>query len=515
MHAAGVERKDWVVSAVAAMGVRVSVGGMFRRLVVMHYHFRPGGVRSVISCGLASAVERLGVSEVVMLSGEAVPEGWREEMERLLFPLRMVWVVDAVFGYWAELGAGDRGRDPEEVLRGVVVPGTALWVHNLTVGRHLRLAGAVRAVVEATAAEAWLHQHDWWWDGRWERWPEFPEQGIRSLRAAVEATLLRHLRVHHVAINREDAAFVRGMGGVACWCAGNPLLPPQVGAEEAEAARAWLRAMTSGRAAWLYPARALRRKNPVEALLLMNLLDPGNLLVMTGGVSSGAERPWWEWLCREAVERRWPLQAAICERAGSPSVPSLMAAAARIVCPSLREGFGLPCWEAAVLGRPLVARRLGQTQRTLEEAGVDLSGGYDALLVPADSFGAAAEAARTADGRIRLAGLLPPEFHDLPGEVGLWRAGTPVDFGSLSAQAQSEALAGPLDPVRRLNPWLAGAGSLPRRPDPGLVAPRRWAERFFRRPGANDVAELAEAARWESGIRAKVRGWLTQPLLWP
>lgn len=507
-------RTGWFLR-LAAVGVRVSVTGMFRRLVVMHYHFRPGGVRSVISCGLAAAVERLGVSEVVMLSGEAAPDGWREEMERQLFPLRMVWVVDVVFGYWAELGAGGRGRDPEEVLRGVVVPGTALWVHNLSVGRHLGLAGAVRAVAEGAGAEAWLHQHDWWWDGRWERWPEFAEQGMGSLRAAVEATLLRHPRVHHVAINWEDAAFVNRMGGVACWCAGNPLLPPQVSAEDRAEAREWLRVLTSGRAAWLYPARALRRKNPVEALLLMNLVDPGNVLVTTGGVSSGAERPWWEWLLREAAGRRWALRAAVCERAGSPSVPALMAAAGTIVCPSLREGFGLPCWEAAVLERPLVARRLGQTRRTLEEAGVDLSGGYDALLVPEDSFAAGAEAARTADGRIRLAALLPAEFRDMPGEVGRWRAGTPVDFGSLSAQAQSEVLAGPPDPVRRLNPWLAGAGRVPRRPDAGLIAPRRWAERFFRRPGANHTGGPDEAARREAGIREKVRAWLSQPLLWP
>jgi hypothetical protein len=192
-----------------------------------------------------------------------------------------------------------------------------------------------------------------------------------------------------------------------------------------------------------------------------------------------------------------------------------MAAAETIVCPSLREGFGLPCWEAAVLERPLVARRLGQTRRTLEEAGVDLSGGYDALLVPEDSFAAGAEAARTADGRIRLAALLPAEFRDMPGEVGRWRAGTPVDFGSLSAQAQSEVLAGPPDPVRRLNPWLAGAGRVPRRPDAGLMAPRRWAERFFRRPGANHAGGPDVAARREAGIREKVRAWLSQPLLWP
>jgi hypothetical protein len=142
-----------------------------------------------------------------------------------------------------------------------------------------------------------------------------------------------------------------------------------------------------------------------------------------------------------------------------------------------------------VLERPLVARRLRQTLRTLEDAGVDLSGGYDALLVPADSFAADAEAVRTADGRIRLAALLPSEFRDMIGEVGRPGQGTAVDFGSLSAQAQSEVLAGPPDPVRRLNPWLAGAVRVPWRPDAGLMAPRRWAE--------------------------KVRGWLSQPLLWP
>jgi hypothetical protein len=489
---------------------------MFRRLVVLHYHFRPGGVRSVISCGLAAAAERLGVREVVMLSGESAASAWQEDIGRRLAPLRVSWVVDGALGYWSELSPEERAADPAEVLRGMVTADTALWVHNLSVGRQLRLAAAVGKVVEETGAEAWLQQHDWWWDGRWERWPEFAEQGIGSLRAALAATLIRHPKVHHVCINPDDAEFVGRLGGVACWSAGNPVLPPVVAAEELSEAGDWLRAASGGRRTWLYPARALRRKNPAEALLVMNLVDPGSVLATTGGPSSAAERPWWDGLAGAAAEQGWPLLPAVCGVPGSPAVPALMAAAARIVCTSLREGFGLPCWEAAVLSRPLVVRRLAQTRRTLAEAGVDLSGGYDALFVPVDSFDAGAEQERTAEGRGQLVRLLPAGFRDL-----LERSGKAVpvacDFGSLSAMAQQEVLAGPLEPVRQCNRWLAALSGIRTGPVPdvALAAPRRWAGRFFARPVRFPAGGPGEMSPLEAGIRQKVQAWLSQPLLWP
>ena len=506
-------------SAVAWRGEPDDRQGMARRLTVLHHHFRPGGVREVIAAGGGALAGCLGVGDVVMLSGEAPPDDWREEVGRRWHPATVEWRIEPACGYWSEM----RGREAREVreaaaaaLRGSLDAGDVLWAHNLGLGRNLCLAAAVASVVAERGAEAVLHHHDWWWDGRWERWPEFAAQGVTDLAAAVAVVLPTAPGIRHVAVNAADARFVRERLGVPCGFTGLPLVEPVVTMEEAAAAAAWLADRTDGRPVWLSPSRSLRRKNPAEALLVMRWVDPEAVLVTTGGPSTAAEVPWHEAFTAAAAAHDWPVRCGVLAGAvGAPRVPALMASASAVVTASLREGFGLTWWEAAVLRRPLFARRLGMTAETLAAAGLGTVTGWDEVRVSEAAFDAAAERRRAADGEAAARLLLPPALRAVPGDVR--ESGGTVDFATLTAAGQHEVLAAAPGADGRLNPWLASCGRpwpLPDKPAAEPVA--SWAARIAAaacglsgKPVVWGEAALVEA------FSPKVAHWLRHPLLWP
>ena len=493
---------------------------MARRLTVLHHHFRPGGVREVIAAGGGAMAACLGAGEVLMLSGEAPPEDWREEVSRRWHPMQVTWRTAPACGYWSELRPCEAGVVREAAaaaLRESLGPGDVLWAHNLGLGRNLCLASAVASVVPERGAEALLHHHDWWWDGRWERWSEFEEQGVQDLAAAVAVALPCGPGVRHAAVNAADARFVREQLGVPCSFTGLPLVEPVVSGVEAAGAASWLAERTGGGRAWLAPARSLRRKNPAEALLVMRWVDPGAMLVTTGGPSSAAEVPWHEAFTAAAAAHRWPLCWGVLAGAtDGPRVPALMAGAEAVVTASLREGFGLTWWEAAVLGRPLFARRLGMTAETLTSAGLGTATGWDEARVPVEAFDVDAERRRAAEGEAAARRLLPPALRAVPREAGA--GGGAVDFGTLTAAGQHEVLtAAPAADVR-LNPWLASC----RRPwpvsdKPAAESVTAWAARVAGalRGGCEvsgcDLGDEALAALFSP----RVAHWLRHPLLWP
>jgi hypothetical protein len=487
---------------------------MGRALIIVHYHYRPGGVRQVVEWGAAAVARCWGCERVVMLGGERVPEGWRGEFERAVFPMPVRWESDAGLGYWSEF-AGEGGA--EELLRREVRSGDVVWAHNLSVGRRLRLGGMVARVAEAVGASVWLHQHDWWWDGRWERWAEFGEQGVGSLEEAVALTFPAGERVRTVAVNAADARFARDVLGQRCGFGGNPLVRPETSRAAVEEAREWLRGMSGGRRVWVYPARALRRKNLVEAVLVMRAVDEGAMLVTTGGVSSGAERGWYAGMGRAVEEGGWPMRLAVAEEVGAPSVPAMMGAAEAVVMSSLREGFGLPWWEAAVLRRPLLARRLAGTRETLEMAGLGASAVWDAVMVSRETFDAGAEEERVGERRERVLGMLPGELRGVVREPAREMADE-VDFGALSFEAQREVVDTGVALEERWNSWLGdvrGGMRIPAEVDVVEAGPERWAARFCGMGPDGGGMRGCAGERLAASLGGVVREWLRHPLLWP
>ncbi len=486
------------------------------QLTVLHYHYRPGGVRRVIETGLPELARAGGFTRVVMAGGEAPEEGWRRALEAALFPCEVKWVIEPVLGYWsgqsgtaAEVAGGIR-----ETLRGTVDAGGVLWAHNLSVGRNLLLLQEVAAL----PGGIWLHHHDWWWDGRWERWPEMEQQGITSLPRAMSMTLPGGERVRHFCINAADARRVREWSGLEAGFIPNPMVPERVSGEEVARAREFLRGITGRERVWLYPCRALRRKNLAEALLVQRWLAPEAALVTTGGVSSAEEAAYFEAVKAGAERTGGGFYPAVCDSVEVPPVPALIAAAGVVAVTSLREGFGLPYQEAAAAGRPLLARIPPGVEETMGAMGFRFRSAWRTLRVPRQFYDGAWECSRLEEGKARLEKVLPEELRCLL-ERRMVEDGEDIDFGRLTLPAQLEVLDHP--PEFTLRACLAGNPvlGLPLNPQPSGSpwTPAQWAAAMLDHGRGTGTAR-AFSPEWSQEaaglLMPLVQSWLEHPLLW-
>ncbi len=476
------------------------------RLVVFHYHDRPGGVRQVISRGLPLLVERLGrVSEVVLLLGEMTDPDWVKGLQASLsgVPLRVVTHRD--LGYLSGRDQAMGGEAVERVQALLSGPDVLIWAHNLSVGRNVPLLRHLPDWCAAAGARLWLHHHDWWWDGRWARWADWQASGIADLEEALELSIPTGPHLRHWCVNQADLAWLQVRAGATAQWVGNPL--PELAypdKSEVRAARAWLKSLTQGRRLWLAPVRALRRKNLAEALLLAQQQDKPTCLVTTGGPSSPAEVPAWEALCAAATRHHWPLVPGILSdgRSNRPSLPALFMAADALVMPSLQEGFGLPYLEAAALEKPLIARALPDVSANLAALGCALPGTYDKLSVEPGSFDAARESIRLAGRWALLRSSLPDVIRM---DLEPIQAVECADFGCLSWEAQMEVL----QSSARL-PSLLPEPQVPFWPSDN----RRdhWADRFFQAPV---VLAPPSGESLLPEVRRRFQHWQQHPLLWP
>lgn len=433
-----------------------------RPLVVVHYHWRAGGVRRVVETALPDLVRSGRFDSVVLVSGEAADGPWLDALREAMKPVPLVAEVLHGFAYRGELKcAASREALQRSLDRLLSRAGhdPVIWAHNLALGRHAAVSAAVGDAAANRGAVLLSHHHDFLFDNRWGHWAGVVADGFDDLRAAAGIFFPSHPRTVHIAINRRDHDLLaRGFGPRAVYLP-NPVAGPEVTEAERSAARRWMksRGLVDGGSCWLMPCRLMRRKNIAEAVLLARWLGEDADVVTTGGPSSAEEESYASALAAAAKRGRWPLRLAVLAGSGDgPSVPALMAAAAAVVSTSLHEGFGLTVHEAALLRRPVFARATADLAVSVP-AGTNV---YDDLIVPDDLFDRRRERKRQesiwnewtralpaeASSRARL----PSFFDDSNGSVA---------FSRLTFQAQTEVLSHPASDLHSAlaasNPVLA------------------------------------------------------------
>ena len=262
------------------------------RLIVAHYHWRVGGVRRVVEVGVPALVSSasMGIGEVVFAAGEAAESAWERQMRAQFENLAPVsFVVEPALGYVAEWGGSIESlrhgvREAATRLLAGPAEETLVLLENPAVGRNLLVARALADACRVAGAWLFCHHHDYFFDGRWERWPEIEACGFRTASEAMAAAFPLGAPVWHFAISDPKPRLLEP--GVARRDAervcGNP-----AAIDDAEPATAWLRErVRSDAPIWLFPCRLLRRKNIIEAVLLARLVDPHAIVVTTGGPSS-------------------------------------------------------------------------------------------------------------------------------------------------------------------------------------------------------------------------------------
>lgn len=430
------------------------------RLVIVHHHFRPGGVRRVIELATPHLVAHFPekIECVVLVTGEAPDALWLGRFQDKLRGTRVQIVVEPVFGYVSESSLDRKplahrvSRGVLELLRGAGLKDVLVWAHNLGLGRNLYLARELTSTCHSRGIPLVAHHHDWWFENRWHHSAQLREPGFRTLRALASAVFESGCSTRHVAINQADATVLAKHFPAQTGWLPNPVEPePEPSAARRQFARAWLRDQLGDDApAWLMPCRLLRRKNIAEALLLTRWLQPEAWLITTGGVSSVEEQAYADQLAHVAHAQGWRLRLSVlaCDESTKPTVPELMAASQAVVLTSLQEGFGLPYLEAAAARRPLIARRLPNVAPDLAEFGFDFPQAYDELLVDPALFDWRAERERQRriygswrDAMPRAAA----QFLGKPALLATEQEACPVPFARLTLTAQLEVLAQPLE----------------------------------------------------------------------
>ena len=130
---------------------------------------------------------------------------------------------------------------------------------------------------------------------------------------------------------------------------------------------------------WLYPVRAIRRKNLGEFLFLVTLFSDrvvGAITLPPNNPDDFAEYELWQQL---AAELRLPIHFAV---GNDHSLAALMAAADRCLTTSRREGFGMTFIEPWQYGKPVSGRMIAELMEDFQAINLDLSQCYDRLKLP-------------------------------------------------------------------------------------------------------------------------------------
>lgn len=432
-----------------------------RLLAVVHYHWRPGGVRRVIETALP-ALARTGRFHRVTLAGGEAPEAvW---LASLRAAMGSVPLDVEVFPSFAYRTTSSHSLPREEVwndCRGWLAReggDVVIWAHNLALGRNAALAAALGTAAKESGALFLSHHHDFLFDNRWGHWASLRADGLGDLAAVAEAFFPSGPRIAHLCPSSADHSLLaRGFGTRAVHLP-NPVVVPRVRTGEKEAAREFLSERCGpDTACWLMPCRLMRRKNIAEAVLLARWHAPGTAVVTTGGPSSAEEQSYATHLVDVAKRDRWPLRLSVLQGdAAAPSVAALMACADAVVSTSLREGFGLTAYEAAAAERPVLARATADLDVSAPQGATV----YEDILVPDDLFDRRAELERQEGLWRAWRQMLPAEAQAFAVRPDfLERASGYVAFSRLTLRAQIEVLAHPAADLRAaldsLNPRLA------------------------------------------------------------
>jgi glycosyltransferase involved in cell wall biosynthesis len=428
------------------------------KLVIVHYHLRPGGIRRVIELATPHLVRNASrpITRVVLATGQCADRSWHDHFERQLSGVPVELRVEPAFNYLSEQ-RGAPGRITVRIRRALKklfadsdVGNTLVWAHNLGVGRNLILSRELALACAEHVIPLVAHHHDWWFDNRWARWPEMRRFGFRTLAAPAKVVFPRQSNTLHVAINQADAAILsRHFGRRALWLPNLTEPAPSTPAVRVRAARLWLQNKLShdGAPVWLLPCRTLRRKNIAEALLLTRWLRPEAWLVVTGAASSADEQPYFRALEHAAHHHHWRFRLGVLagDESRKPGIPELLAASEAVLLTSIQEGFGLPYLEAAAAQRPLIARRLPNIAPDLARFGFRFPQTYDDILVAAELFDWSAERIRQqkrfSDWRATLPAFARARVL-LPPMLAITHL-CPVPFSRLTLTAQLEVLACP------------------------------------------------------------------------
>lgn len=463
-------------------------------LAVVHYHLLPGGVTSVIRDGLRAIIQhRPGLLRSIHLFA-----GQRDGVDTVVASLRS---AVATVGADTDVRATvDQRLDYANVktetanwrLAESVGPNTIWWLHNHHLGKNVPFTRALLAGALTGSAKVLLQIHD------------FPESGrldsYQELRAALGSSLYPFgPDLRYAVISRRDYKILSAAGIPApflhlLW---NPVapMPPERPPSEMAAT------IAGGRKFWLYPVRARRRKNVLEAGLLARIAGHAAVGVTLPAISS-SESSYYRKAAALFRNGTLPGQIGLAAqpRFLGHSLAQFAGAADAVVSSSIEEGFGYQYLHAQQWCLPLIARKIEAIEGFHDLLQSPSTVLYDRLDCPIPH---AYRMLLSTHYRTRLSAIAPllPEttLRTINSQIKTVIAGPLVDYSYLSFELQQSVAARCRDPqelrqLRAANSDLFDCiRALPER-TPNAIADKELERRF----GATAFAKrAAEMLTWE------------------
>jgi hypothetical protein len=173
---------------------------------------------------------------------------------------------------------------------------------------------------------------------------------------------------HYAVINSRDLSFLHRAGLKS---EGLHLLPNEVHHVNARADMAGSR--------YLYPVRAIQRKNTGEALLLSLFIPKGRTIAITLPPTTERDIRMYRFWMEFARELELPVEF---ELGMNTSLEDIYGSALGIITTSIKEGFGFSYLEPWTAGKAVIGRRIDYVCRDFESAGVRFDSLYASLNIP-------------------------------------------------------------------------------------------------------------------------------------
>ncbi|MBM9615842.1 glycosyltransferase family 4 protein [Desulfobulbus rhabdoformis] len=396
------------------------------RVALVHYHLQSGGVTRII-CHVLKALRARGIQCMVLTGKEPgfnisgtyrVVPGLQYELDRPKLS------VQALTEQMRSAATEALGGAPD------------LWhVHNHSLGKSLLLPLALRQM--ASEGEHFLfHIHDFAEDGRPANYRAMLQQmagGQCDLLASQLYPQGDH--VHYAVLNTRDHCYLQEAG------LDEPqlhLLPNPVDLGKPSLAEAPLPGKLP---LWLYPTRAIRRKNLGEFLLWSALVGETTWFATTSAPENPLEQPRYQRWKQIAAELGLPVHFELVGPNGYGFI-DLLRLADMAMTTSVAEGFGMAFLEPWTQTTPVCGRNLVEITRQFAIDALELPGCYDQLTVPLDWLGEERVRKAAASGLCRNLAAYgrQPGKDDLERCLQAWIKDGRIDFGRLDEPMQEDVL---------------------------------------------------------------------------
>ena len=347
------------------------------QVAIVHYHLRTGGVTRIIQHAVTALQDHN--LQFLIITAELPDDGNQFDTD--------IRVINEI-GYCSDpsntVGSEKLVHALETAAQDALGALPDLWhFHNHSLGKNLSLPLVVNLMARK-GYKLLLQIHDFIEDGRPENYRlvlNHIAQGDLSKLGTVLYPISSH--IHYGVINRRDFNYMRDVG-----IPDKQLhyLPNPVILEEPTSDRVDDTYIASFKRTFVYPTRAIRRKNIGEFLLWSALGDPDDLFIITRAPQNPAARAIYENWVEFAKTNHLPVKFE-CGAKNNQNFVHLLRSSYSLVTTSIQEGFGLTFLEPWLLNRPLSGRNIPEITAEFDAAGVSLEHMYSQLKVPVKWIG--------------------------------------------------------------------------------------------------------------------------------